>query len=75
VTLPTEGRVETLFAATRRIQDAGVSVTDIGIRRPSLDDVFLTLTSPEGARALERTRPMPGESPASQTPELGRATV
>jgi ABC-2 type transport system ATP-binding protein len=75
VTLPTEGRVETLFAATRRIQDAGVAVTDIGIRRPSLDDVFLTLTSPEGARAPERPRPMPGESPASQTPELGRATA
>jgi ABC-2 type transport system ATP-binding protein len=46
VTLPTAGRVDTLFAAARRIEDAGIPVADIGIRRPSLDDVFLTLTSP-----------------------------
>jgi ABC-2 type transport system ATP-binding protein len=46
VTLPTTGRVDALFAAARRIEDAGIAVADIGIRRPSLDDVFLTLTSP-----------------------------
>jgi ABC-2 type transport system ATP-binding protein len=75
VTLPTAGRVETLFAAARRIEDAGVAVTDIGIRRPSLDDVFLKLTSSDGGPPRERPRAMPGEAPASRTPELGRATV
>jgi daunorubicin resistance ABC transporter ATP-binding subunit len=75
VTLPTAERVDTLFAATRRIQDAGVAVTDILIRRPSLDDVFLSLTGPDGALPLKnnRARAMPGESPASQTPEVWEA--
>jgi ABC-2 type transport system ATP-binding protein len=34
----------TLMAALRRLDEAGVLVDDIGIRRPSLDDVFLALT-------------------------------
>jgi daunorubicin resistance ABC transporter ATP-binding subunit len=44
VTLPTVGRVQTLLAAARRIEDCGIAVDDLGVRRPSLDDVFLHLT-------------------------------
>jgi daunorubicin resistance ABC transporter ATP-binding subunit len=44
VTLPTSERVQTLLAAARRIEDVGIAVDDLGVRRPSLDDVFLTLT-------------------------------
>jgi len=50
VTLPTSERVQTLLAAARRIEDSGIAVEDLGVRRPSLDDVFLSLTrqpSPE----------------------------
>jgi hypothetical protein len=36
--------MDTLLAAARRIQEAGIPVEDLGLRRPSLDDVFLTLT-------------------------------
>jgi ABC-2 type transport system ATP-binding protein len=75
VTLPTAGHIETLFAAARRIEDAGVAVADVAIRRPSLDDVFLTLTSADGAPPRERPRLMPGESPAPQAPEFRRATA
>jgi daunorubicin resistance ABC transporter ATP-binding subunit len=76
VTLPTAGRVDTLFAAARGIQDAGIAVTDIAIRRPSLDDVFLSLTSPEGALLRDRPRqPTPGEPAASQAPEFRQATA
>jgi ABC-2 type transport system ATP-binding protein len=41
--------------AVRRLDAAGVSVEDIGIRRPTLDDVFLVLTghAAEEARAEE----------------------
>jgi daunorubicin resistance ABC transporter ATP-binding subunit len=46
VTLPTGERVQTLLAAARRIDESGIRVDDIGVRRPSLDDVFLTLTAP-----------------------------
>jgi daunorubicin resistance ABC transporter ATP-binding subunit len=73
VTLPTAGRVETLFAAARRIEDAGVPVTDIAIRRPSLDDVFLSLTSADAAIAPDRPWAVPGEAPVSAAPEIWQA--
>jgi ABC-2 type transport system ATP-binding protein len=42
------------FAAGRVIEEAGITVNDVALRRPSLDDVFLSLT---GHAALERTTP------------------
>jgi ABC-2 type transport system ATP-binding protein len=33
-----------VVAAVRRLDEAGVGVTDIAVRRPTLDDAFLTLT-------------------------------
>src|SRR5438105_7767266 len=35
VTLPTVRRVHTLLAAARRIEDVGIQVDDLGVRRPS----------------------------------------
>ncbi|MFE7142653.1 daunorubicin/doxorubicin resistance ABC transporter ATP-binding protein DrrA, partial [Streptomyces sp. NPDC057644] len=37
-------RVAALTEVARSLQDAGIAVEDIGLRRPSLDDVFLRLT-------------------------------
>ena len=37
-------RVESLLAAARAIEEAGIALDDIGVHRPSLDDVFLALT-------------------------------
>jgi daunorubicin resistance ABC transporter ATP-binding subunit len=45
ITLPTGDPINTLLTAARRIQESGIPVEDLGLRRPSLDDVFLTLTS------------------------------
>ena len=42
----------------RAIEDAGIAVYDVGLRRPTLDDVFLTLT---GHHAEAATGPIPGE--------------
>jgi ABC-2 type transport system ATP-binding protein len=42
--VPVTGGSDTLLDALRRLDAASVKVLDIGIRRPSLDDVFLTLT-------------------------------
>ena len=47
ITLPTRDRVPALLAAARRIEDAGLTVEDLGVRRPSLDEVFLTVTQQE----------------------------
>jgi ABC-2 type transport system ATP-binding protein len=40
-----------IVEAVRRLDQAGVGVEDIGIRRPTLDDVFISLT---GRAAEER---------------------
>jgi ABC-2 type transport system ATP-binding protein len=44
ITVPVKGGAEVLVAAARRLDEAGVTLEDLGIRRPSLDDVFLALT-------------------------------
>jgi daunorubicin resistance ABC transporter ATP-binding subunit len=54
VTLPTSDPVAVLLAAATRIQESGIAVEDLGLRRPSLDDVFLMLT---GQQALADARP------------------
>ncbi|EMF51105.1 DUF4162 domain-containing protein [Streptomyces sp. SID5476] len=41
---PVTDRVAALTEVARTLQDEGVRVVDIGLRRPSLDDVFLRLT-------------------------------
>ncbi|WP_156724997.1 ATP-binding cassette domain-containing protein [Streptomyces apocyni] len=43
-------RVAALTEAARRLRDEGVAVEDIGLRRPSLDDVFLRLTGHRTAK-------------------------
>ncbi|WP_228447266.1 ATP-binding cassette domain-containing protein [Streptomyces paludis] len=48
---PVSDRVAALTEVARTLQDQGVAVEDIGLRRPSLDDVFLRLT---GQRSEER---------------------
>jgi ABC-2 type transport system ATP-binding protein len=44
VSVPTKGGTTFLLATVRRLDDEGIVVDDLGIRRPSLDDVFLSLT-------------------------------
>ena len=50
VSAPATDRVAVLTETARALSDAGVKVEDIGVRRPTLDDVFLRLT---GHRAGE----------------------
>ncbi|MFG3081214.1 ATP-binding cassette domain-containing protein [Streptomyces parvulus] len=52
---PVTDRVAALTEVARTLQDEGVAVEDIGLRRPSLDDVFLRLTGHRtGARTTEK---------------------
>jgi ABC-2 type transport system ATP-binding protein len=44
LSLPVAGGIETLAEALRRLSGSAVQVFDVGLRRPDLDDVFLTLT-------------------------------
>jgi ABC-2 type transport system ATP-binding protein len=44
VRVPVSRRSGTIVEAVRRLDEAGVAVDDLGLRRPTLDDVFLALT-------------------------------
>ncbi|MGD2101444.1 MAG: ATP-binding cassette domain-containing protein [Acidimicrobiia bacterium] len=44
LTVPITGGAQTLTEALRALDGAGVALRDVGLRRPTLDDVFLTLT-------------------------------
>jgi ABC-2 type transport system ATP-binding protein len=44
VSLPAKGGTELLIAVGRRFQEEEIPLDDLGIHRPSLDDVFLALT-------------------------------
>lgn len=54
----TEGGSHVLLAAVRALDGPGIGVTDLALRRPTLDDVFLSLTghAAEAAEAPARTR-------------------
>ena len=55
VTAPIIGGAGTLTHALRSLDTAGVEVQDVGLRKPTLDDVFLTLTG----HIAEREAPHP----------------
>jgi ABC-2 type transport system ATP-binding protein len=44
VRVPIEVRTGTIAEAVRRLDQAGVAIDDLAVRRPTLDDVFLQLT-------------------------------
>ncbi|GAA4390683.1 daunorubicin resistance protein DrrA family ABC transporter ATP-binding protein [Actinomadura verrucosospora] len=46
---PVSGRAAALTEAVRALDEAGVAVADIGLRRPTLDEVFLHLTEKKEA--------------------------
>ncbi|WP_369201624.1 ATP-binding cassette domain-containing protein [Streptomyces sp. PU-14G] len=67
---PVSDGVPALTHVARALQDAGVTVADLGLRRPTLDEVFLTLTGNRPARA-----PAPASAPASAPANAPREAV
>jgi ABC-2 type transport system ATP-binding protein len=59
VTVPVEGGTAAVTAAVRAVEDLAVELDDIGLRRPTLDEVFLTLTG------------RPAEDPEADAGEAG----
>ena len=59
VSLPTTGGTTLLIAAGRRFEEERIPLDDLGIRRPSLDDVFLTLTGAPGGGQTTDASPRP----------------
>ena len=67
ISAPVAQRVPALTEVVRFLADAGIEVADIGLRRPTLDDVFLRLTG-------HRAEPNPGgPAPAGPSDDTTRA--
>ena len=69
LTAPVEGGAAALMEALRLLDAERVSVLDVGLRRPTLDDVFLTLT---GHAAEDGQGPEPGGEPQRRSKEMAR---
>jgi ABC-2 type transport system ATP-binding protein len=50
VSVPTSGGTAFLLAAGHQLEEERITLDDLGIRRPSLDDVFLSLTGAPASR-------------------------
>jgi ABC-2 type transport system ATP-binding protein len=51
--MPVAGKRGSIADAVRRLDQAGIGIEDVAMRRPTLDDVFLTLTGHAAAPAEE----------------------
>ena len=75
LTVPISGGAPVLTRALRELDQAGVVAQDVGLRRPTLDDVFLTLT---GHTAEENPDPesdnYPAQDPTTTRPEQEEAS-
>ncbi len=58
--------LETVSAVADRLRREGITVRELGLRRPTLDDVFLELTG-RGAAATEARSPEGGANGAAET--------
>jgi ABC-2 type transport system ATP-binding protein len=67
LTAPVGGGAPDLMRALRELDARGVEVSDVGLRRPTLDDVFLTLTGHTAEAAAE---PSPDSGPGDTEPDL-----
>jgi ABC-2 type transport system ATP-binding protein len=67
ITAPVQGGAGVLVEALRRLDDAHLTVLDVALRRPTLDDVFLALTG-HAAEAEADSGPSREESPATTGP-------
>jgi ABC-2 type transport system ATP-binding protein len=62
VTAAVTGGAETLRQVLQRLSDANIAVVDVGLRRPTLDDVFLSLTGHAAEEVAEEADDAPGET-------------
>jgi len=67
--MPVSGGAQVLTEALRLLDDAGIGLDDVGLRRPTLDDVFLSLTG----HATEEDEPEPDAAKSATAKEGVRA--
>ena len=62
VSVPAPGGIATLSEVFRRVGDLGVELTDISLRKPSLDEVFFALTGAAAGRSEATRGSVPAET-------------
>jgi len=68
VTVPARSGAQRLVGVVRELDEAMIAIDDIGLRRPTLDDVFLSLTGHAAAPA-----PATDEAPVTADAKPGRS--
>ncbi|MFF3212163.1 ATP-binding cassette domain-containing protein [Streptomyces sp. NPDC002886] len=68
LTVPVSGGAKLLAEVIRELDGRGIEIDDIGLRRPTLDDVFISLTGHAAERAAEEA----GEAAADAKAKGGR---
>ncbi|MGX1810240.1 ATP-binding cassette domain-containing protein [Nocardia sp. NPDC055321] len=74
ISIPAPDGAGTLSDALRKLDAAGIKLADIGLRRPSLDDVFLTLTG-HGSEAPASEAAAVVPKPAAAKPVVEKAAA
>jgi len=67
LTVPAHGGAQRLAQVLRDLDDANIPIDDIGLRRPTLDDVFLTLTGQAAEMASNGSNGANGNHAASDS--------
>ena len=73
--MPVTGGAQVLTEALRVLDDAGIGIDDVGLRRPTLDDVFLSLTGHASEEDGETATGPPPRSPTRDRPARGHRRV
>ena len=66
LTVPVSGGAKLLAEIIRDLDGRGIEIDDIGLRRPTLDDVFITLTGHAAEEAAENGADPDGGSARSK---------
>ncbi len=66
ISAPVDDRVAAMAGVLRGLEERGIAVADIALRKPTLDDVFLRLTG-HGAEPAEAAQP--GDAPTGTADE------
>jgi ABC-2 type transport system ATP-binding protein len=72
LTAPVDAGANSLMATLRRLDAEHIAVLDVGLRRPTLDDVFLTLTGRAAEPPSDGADPGPDPATGLRNEELAR---
>jgi ABC-2 type transport system ATP-binding protein len=69
VTAAVTGGVDVLGQVIQRLKEGECGIVDIGLRRPTLNDVFLSITGHSAEEVAESPEEGPGEAEAERVRE------